>query len=81
MKKGIVVLIVGAACISIPSCGISKKEKKTDLIQGSNKQIDSLEQARLNRLDSSAQIKINSNTPSNSFTNPPKTVKKKVIKD
>jgi hypothetical protein len=81
MKKGLVVFAFSVSIIGIHSCISPKNGIDAEIVEITNPQVDSLEQARLNRVDSTSQITSQPNTPSGSFTNPPKTVKKKVKKD
>lgn len=78
IKFGVIFTLV---VLAIYSCRTPKDSINNEPVPTTNQTTDSLEQARLNRVDSASQINNGSNTPSGSFTNPPKVVKKKVKKD
>ena len=81
MKKvsfGIVLVFV---LFALENCKTTEEVIAPEINSTANVEVDSLEQLRLNRLDSLSTIKAPKNVKSKTFTNPPKTVKKKVKSD
>ena len=78
MKKGVFGMGVVFATLVLTNCQTTEETIISEINSSANVEVDSLEQLRLNRLDSVSTIKKSKTVERNTFTNPPKTVKKKV---
>ena len=81
MKKVSIGVVLVVALLALANCKTSNETIIPEIDSSANVEVDSLEQLRLNRVDSLSTIKSPKNIKSEKFTNAPKTVKKKVIVD
>ncbi|MFT6921162.1 MAG: hypothetical protein ACJA1C_000156 [Crocinitomicaceae bacterium] len=81
MKKVSIGVVLVVALLALANCKTSNESIIPEINSSANVEVDSLDQLRLNRVDSLSAIKKPKNVKKGTFTNPPKTVKKKVIVD
>ncbi|MFT6501232.1 MAG: hypothetical protein ACJASQ_001344 [Crocinitomicaceae bacterium] len=81
MKKVSIGVVLVVALLALANCKTSNETIIPENNSSANVEVDSLDQLRLNLVDSLSAIKKPKNVKKETFTNPSKTVKKKVIVD
>lgn len=81
MKKLSFGFFLLVSLFALAYCKTTTETINPEINSSANVEVDSLEQLRVNRVDSLSAIKKPKNVKKETFTNPPKTVKKKGVKD